>query len=314
MKPATTYTSPASPPDLGLFFGTFPQKTPHTDFSETISVSTSRPCSNIYTFTGKERDEETGYGYFGARYMDHELLTMWLSVDPMADKYPSISPYAYCAWNPIKLIDPNGMEINPVYTREGDYLGNTKEGFTGDPIIMNRSDYDMIMELSGKNDISTLGVDDLKRSGGTTFDDAAKRGAISGNAQEKIVKNIISQYKDPNLSGYDASAVANLIKYDHSGELKKEENFAQLPDNSILFKHNNFYYEFTVENIISTVVYHEWKGHVVEKWGNGNNFATKSQGGTHYLCYLSVKNSPIYSKTTESYKESISIVLKQLSK
>ena len=41
-------------------------------------------------FTGKERDEETGYGYFGARYMDHELTAMWLSVDPMSDKYPSI--------------------------------------------------------------------------------------------------------------------------------------------------------------------------------------------------------------------------------
>lgn len=39
-------------------------------------------------FTGKERDEETGYGYFGARYMDYELMTMWLSVDPMADKVP----------------------------------------------------------------------------------------------------------------------------------------------------------------------------------------------------------------------------------
>ncbi len=26
--------------------------------------------------------------------MDHELMTMWLSVDPMADKYPNISPYA----------------------------------------------------------------------------------------------------------------------------------------------------------------------------------------------------------------------------
>ena len=50
-----------------------------------------------FVFTVKERDEETGYGYFGARYMDHELMTMWLSVDPMADKYPSISPYAYCA-------------------------------------------------------------------------------------------------------------------------------------------------------------------------------------------------------------------------
>ena len=64
-----------------------------------------------FTFTGKERDVETGYGYFGARYMDHELMTMWLSVDPLADKYPSISPYAYCAWNPIKLVDPDGKEI-----------------------------------------------------------------------------------------------------------------------------------------------------------------------------------------------------------
>ena len=64
-----------------------------------------------FTFTGKERDEETGYGYFGARYMDHELMTMWLSVDPMADKYPSISPYAYCAWNPVRLVDPDGRDI-----------------------------------------------------------------------------------------------------------------------------------------------------------------------------------------------------------
>ena len=63
-----------------------------------------------FTFTGKERDEETGYGYFGARYMDHELMTMWLSVDPLSDKYPSISPYAYCAWNPVKLVDPDGMQ------------------------------------------------------------------------------------------------------------------------------------------------------------------------------------------------------------
>ena len=63
-----------------------------------------------FVSTGKERDEETGYGYFGARYMDHELMTMWLSVDPMANKYPNISPYAYCAWNPVKLVDSDGNE------------------------------------------------------------------------------------------------------------------------------------------------------------------------------------------------------------
>ena len=76
---------------------------------------------NHSTFTGKERDEETGFGYFGARYMDYELMTMWLSVDPMADKYPGISPYAYCVWNPVKLVDPNGMEIDlsAIYDNNG---------------------------------------------------------------------------------------------------------------------------------------------------------------------------------------------------
>ena len=67
-------------------------------------------CIFSSTFTGKEKDPETGYSYFGARYLEHELTTAWLSVDPMADKYPSISPYAYCAWNPVKLVDPIGMD------------------------------------------------------------------------------------------------------------------------------------------------------------------------------------------------------------
>ena len=71
-----------------------------------------------FRFTGKERDEETGYGYFGARYMDHELTAMWLSVDPMADKYPSISPYAYCAWNPVKLVDPDGNDWVVVFNHK----------------------------------------------------------------------------------------------------------------------------------------------------------------------------------------------------
>ena len=35
-------------------------------------------------------------------------IRKWLSVDPLTDEYPSVSPYAYCLWNPIKNIDPDG--------------------------------------------------------------------------------------------------------------------------------------------------------------------------------------------------------------
>jgi len=57
-------------------------------------------------------DEEIGldWYYFGARYYD-PVIARWLAVDPMADKYPSISPYVYCANNPLYYIDPNGCEI-----------------------------------------------------------------------------------------------------------------------------------------------------------------------------------------------------------
>ena len=63
------------------------------------------------SFNGKEKDYESGFHYYGVRYYWSELLTGWLSVDPMMDKYSSISPYAYCAWNPVVLFDPNGREI-----------------------------------------------------------------------------------------------------------------------------------------------------------------------------------------------------------
>ena len=63
--------------------------------------------SERYRFTGKERDSESGYDYFGARYYS-STLPMWLSVDPLSDKYPHISPYAFCGNNPIKFVDPDG--------------------------------------------------------------------------------------------------------------------------------------------------------------------------------------------------------------
>jgi len=87
-----------------------------------------RSTANYYTpykFSGKEKDEETSYSYFGARYYMSDV-SIWLSVDPMRDKYPNISPYAYCNWNPVKLVDPNGME----WGEPGDEKKQTKDAAT----------------------------------------------------------------------------------------------------------------------------------------------------------------------------------------
>ena len=83
-----------------------------------ISWSFSLSNSN-----GKEKDYESGFHYYGARYYWSELLTGWLSVDPMSEKYPNISPYAHCAWNPVVLVDPDGREIGDYYDKQGNYLG-----------------------------------------------------------------------------------------------------------------------------------------------------------------------------------------------
>jgi RHS repeat-associated protein len=75
-----------------------------------------------YTFSAKERDSETGLSYFGSRYYSSDL-SVWLSVDPMASKYPSLSPYVYCADNLVKLVDPNGEEIGDKYNIFGVHIG-----------------------------------------------------------------------------------------------------------------------------------------------------------------------------------------------
>ncbi len=72
-------------------------------------VNPLTPVPWTFTFSAKEKDSETGFSYFGSRYYSSDL-SIWLSVDPMSDKYPSLSPYVYCADNPVKLVDPNGED------------------------------------------------------------------------------------------------------------------------------------------------------------------------------------------------------------
>ena len=80
-----------------------------------------------YRYTGKERDEETGLSYHGARYYA-PWLGRWTSADPIGiGDGPNL--YRYVAGNPVRLHDPRGTdgEPAPTYQSTGDQLKKDSE-------------------------------------------------------------------------------------------------------------------------------------------------------------------------------------------
>jgi RHS repeat-associated protein len=73
--------------------------------------STSNSAALPYRYNGKELEAMNGlneYDY-GARRRETGI-PVWKTMDPLAEKYYGMSPYAYCAGNPINRIDPDGRE------------------------------------------------------------------------------------------------------------------------------------------------------------------------------------------------------------
>ena len=65
--------------------------------------------SNRYRYNGKEEQATFGtpYSDYGARQYS-SFNGRWLTVDPLAEKYYSSSPYAFCNNNPVNFVDPDG--------------------------------------------------------------------------------------------------------------------------------------------------------------------------------------------------------------
>src|SRR5690554_7906422 len=66
---------------------------------------------NAYKFNGKELDDATQMYYYGARYYDPRI-SIFISVDPLAEQFMGWTPYHYVHQNPINLIDPTGMSAD----------------------------------------------------------------------------------------------------------------------------------------------------------------------------------------------------------
>lgn len=70
------------------------------------AVASQTQTPKRYRFTSKERDDETGLLYFGARYYA-PWLGRWTSADPSGIS-DGLNPYVYCSDSPVQKVDPDG--------------------------------------------------------------------------------------------------------------------------------------------------------------------------------------------------------------
>ena len=63
-----------------------------------------------YKYNGKELDRVHGLDWYdyGARRYD-PAYCLFTQIDPLAEQYPHLNPYVYCAGNPVNYVDPDGM-------------------------------------------------------------------------------------------------------------------------------------------------------------------------------------------------------------
>jgi RHS repeat-associated protein len=73
------------------------------------AVSSRTETPKRYRYTGKERDEESGLYYYGARYYA-DWLCRFVNVDPLQFKYPHYTPYQYAGNKPVTFIDLDGKQ------------------------------------------------------------------------------------------------------------------------------------------------------------------------------------------------------------
>ena len=124
--------------------GTILEQNEYLPFGTRLSNPAFEQGSNRYCLGGKEEQRFGGLDLamsdFGARYYD-PFTARWTTRDPLAGKYHSLSPYNYCAGNPVNLVDPDGnifdtfLDAASLAMGVKSFVSNVKQGKVGAAIV-----------------------------------------------------------------------------------------------------------------------------------------------------------------------------------
>jgi len=102
-------------------------------YGEKTPATVATSGNTDYLYTGKESQNALfGINWYdsGARFQTTDGI--FTSLDPLAEKYYHISPYAYCAGNPVNMVDPDGLSTYVYQSSDSTYVvtnqGNPNDG------------------------------------------------------------------------------------------------------------------------------------------------------------------------------------------
>jgi len=185
----------------------------------------NRGRENKYLYNGKELNEEFGLNWasYGAREYDASI-GRWMSIDPLAEKYQSYTPYAYVGNMPTKAVDPDGREIIIILGRDENEKVSESVRYSGGQLYNNDGS-----KYEGTNEFALKMKDHLSQL--ESLDDSYVNEVVSS-----LASSCYSHFIEGNSFEYGGATTSPLESANSANEGIPQGSFMNLPETEELMK------------------------------------------------------------------------------